>query len=69
MLLGYKFCSQYASQIADQLKDSNVNGQAIDTLIKMQSSDYVPQVIPFMTDKTTWIKNKAKKYVEKYGGY
>jgi len=66
MLLGNAACLQFASQIADQLPDPHVCGHAIDTLTKMKCPDYVEAIEPFTRDKTTWIRNKAKRYIERY---
>lgn len=66
MLLGYVYCMQFASDIAGQLADHHVAGHVIDTLIKMQCPSYIKDGEPFTCDKITWIRNKAKKYIEKY---
>ena len=66
MLLGYTFCSQFAHQIAEQLSDPHVCGHVVDTLLKMRTPDFVNEVKPFTRYKTTWIRNKAKRYIEKY---
>ncbi len=67
MLFGYTFCAQFANQIAEQLSDPHVCGHVIDTLLKMRSSEFVSEVEPFTRDKTTWIRNKAKRYIDQYG--
>jgi hypothetical protein len=66
MLLGNTGCLQFAPNIASQLSDPDVVGHAIDTLTKMRCPDYVEAIKPFTNDKTTWIRNKAKHYVEQY---
>jgi len=66
MLLGYTGCVQFAPDIARQLSDPQVVGHAIDTLTKMRCPDYVEAVKPFAVEKTAWIRNKAKQYIEKF---
>jgi hypothetical protein len=66
LLLGYKFCVHHANQIASQINDPFVNGHVISTLKKMQVSDFVTQVKPFLNSKFTWIRKESKKYLAKY---
>lgn len=68
LLLGKKSCDSYAPQIAGLLGDEEVAGQAIDTLCKMGTADYLQQIKPFTEHHRTWIRNLAKKYVHKYSG-
>ena len=67
MLLGYVTCAHFAPQMADQLLDPQVCGHAIDTLTKMKCADYADAIEPFTRDETTWIRTKAKQYMERYG--
>ena len=67
MLLGKKCYVNYAEKIATLLNDSDVDGHAIDTLYKMGADGYISQIKPFINHNRTWIRNKAKKYLEKYG--
>ena len=67
MLLGKKCYVNYAEKIATLLNDSDVDGHVIDTLYKMGAGGYCLQVTPFINHNRTWIRNKAKKYIEKYG--
>ena len=66
MLLGKKCYVDYAEKIATLLNDSNVDGHVIDTLYKMGAEGYGSQIELFTNHNRTWIKNKAKKYLEKY---
>lgn len=68
LLLGSTHCSNYSDEIADLLKDDNVCGHAIDTLLKMNAGNYVKQIEPLTSHKITWIRNNAKKYIQKYKG-
>lgn len=67
MLLGKKCYVKYAEKIATLLSDSDVDGHVIDTLYKMGADGYGLQIKPFVEHNRTWIRNKAKKYIEKYG--
>ena len=67
LLLGKKHCAPYAAQVLRLLNDQDVNGQVIDTLYKMGVSDYVEQIKEFLGHEKTWIRNCAKKYVDRYG--
>ena len=66
MLLGKKIYNSYADMIVTVLNDDDVDGQVIDTLYKMGAKEYVEQIEPFLTHNRTWIRNEAKRYVQKY---
>lgn len=66
MLLGKKCYACYAPEIVPLLNDEYVDGHTVDTLYKMDVSEYVKQIEPFVNHKRTWIKNTAKKYIQKY---
>ena len=66
MLLGKKGYVEFAPMIADLLSQDDVGGHAIDTLYKMGTPDYVSQIKPFTGHRRTWIRNVAKKYVNKH---
>jgi len=59
LLLGYKVCSQRASDIVSQICDKRVSGHVIDTLLKMQASGFVKDVMPFQNSDRAWIRNKT----------
>ena len=66
MLLGKaKYC-EYAHALIPLLEDEDVNGHVIDTLYKMRANGYVSLITPFLKHKRTWIRNTAKKYVQKF---
>lgn len=67
MLLGKKCYINYAEKIAILLNDSDVDGHVIDTLYKMGADSYSTQIKPFVNHNRAWIRNKAKKYIEKFG--
>lgn len=66
LLLGKTRYAGYAPMIAAQLPDDDVAGQVIITLYKMGCSGYLAQIEPFTKHECAWIRNVAKKYVDKY---
>lgn len=66
MLLGKtKYCD-YSSSLIALLDDEDVNGHVIDTLYKMRAAGYAALIAPFLNHRQTWIRNAAKKYVQKF---
>ena len=47
--------------------DDFVNGHIIEGLNKMKAEQFVSLVEPYTTDKNTWKRNQAKKYIKGYG--
>lgn len=66
MLLGKKMFSEYAEQIVSLIDDDDVDGQVIDTLYKMGATGYADLIEPFLSHNRTWIRNEAKRYIQKY---
>ena len=66
MLLGKKMFRDYAKQIVTLLNDVDVDGHVIDTLYKMGATEYTDLIEPFLTHNRTWIRNEAKRYIQKY---
>ncbi len=66
LLLGKKAYQKYSDKIVPLLNSDDIDGQVIDTLYKMQAGQYVDLILPFVNHKRTWIKNIAKKYIQKY---
>ena len=66
MLLGNVASTDFAPQIAQQLTDSDVDGHAISTLLKMKCPNYVEEIKPFTDSKIAWVRNEAKRYIERY---
>ena len=66
MLLGKKAYCNYANKLVTLLDNDDVDGHIIDTLYKMGADEYVELIKPFLTHKQTWIKNEAKRYIQKY---
>ena len=66
MLLGKKIYCSYARRLVSLLDDNDVDGHTIDTLYKMGAAEYAELIRPFLTHKQTWIRNEAKRYIQKY---
>lgn len=66
MLLGRKKYADYANEIVKILEDDDVDGQVIHTLYKMQAGQYVELMKPFLNHKRTWIRNEAKRFIQKF---
>jgi hypothetical protein len=66
MLLWYKHCQKYAQLLIEQIDDDFVRGHIIKGLNKMQASNFIEIVTNYKNDNNTWIRNEAKKYINKY---
>jgi hypothetical protein len=66
MLLWNKKHAEYADKLVSQIDDKFVDGHIIEGLNKMKTPYYLNQVRPFCSDKTTWIRKQAKKYIDQY---
>lgn len=66
LLFGSVKYIKYSSELIKHINDGCVNGQVIDTIYKMRVCNYVEEIKPFCNSPITWIKNIAKKYIEKY---
>lgn len=67
LLLGRKQYADYASKIVTILDDTDVDGQVINTLYNMQAGQHVELIEPFLNHKHTWIRNEAKRFIQKFG--
>ncbi len=67
MLLGKKAYNEYSEVLIPILCDGDVDGQVIYTLYKMQAGQYVDLIKPFTEHKRSWIRNEAKRYIQKFG--
>jgi len=67
LLLGNINCKPFANQLITQINDKSVDGQVIDSIYKMKASGYSEIISPYCHNKKTWIRNIAKKYIEKFG--
>ena len=66
LLLGKVRYACYAEEMASLLADRDISGQVINTLYKMKAPGYADQIQPFLADHQTWIRNEAKRYLQKY---
>jgi hypothetical protein len=66
MALGFVSARQYAERLAVFLGDPDVDGQVLDTLIKMKASNYTREVNLLLHSDKTWIRRLAKKYLDRY---
>lgn len=66
MLLAKRMYTDHAERIVCLLNDNDVDGHVINTLYKMQASNYVHLIEPFLNHNCTWIRNEAKRYVQKF---
>lgn len=65
LLLGKKRYIEYASKIADLLSDDDVDGQTINTLYKMGTTEYQELIKTFLNHNRSWIRNEAKRYINR----
>lgn len=66
MLLGKKCYVRYGHALAGLLSDPHAAGHAVDTLYKMGAAGYASEIAPFAAHHRTWIRNAAKRYLQKY---
>lgn len=64
--LGYIAARARASRIATFLRDKDIDGQVIHTLLKMKAPGFASEVAPLLHAQHTWIRNLAKKYLARY---
>ena len=67
MLLGKKKFLPCAEQMAALLPDEDIDGHIISTLYKMGASQFIECIKPYTNHPITWIRNEAKRYIQKYG--
>jgi len=66
MLLGQRKYRDYSGALIPLLDDKDVNGHVIETVYKMHANGYTAMIAPFLKHKQTWIRNAAKKYVQRF---
>jgi hypothetical protein len=66
MALGFVAARRYADTVAPFLSDPDVEGQVLDTLIKMKAPGYTREAISLLHSDKVWIRRLAKKYVDRY---
>jgi hypothetical protein len=66
MALGFVSARPYADRLAAFLHDPDVDGHVLDTLIKMKAPGHAREVKSLLQADKTWIRNLAKKYLDRY---
>lgn len=66
MLLGSVKFASFAPRLVRWVSDPDVAGHVVDTLLKMRASGYVDVVRPYIASEFSWIRRKAKTFVERY---
>ena len=66
MLLGKKRFLPFAGQLAVLFPDDDIDGHIISTLYRMGASQYAEYIKPYTNHPITWIRNEAKRYIQKY---
>jgi len=67
MALGFVGARQVAKALVPLLSDSDVDGQVLDTLLKMKAGGFAQAVAPWAQSKKAWVRRLARKYLERYG--
>lgn len=67
MILGFRAAASHAPRIAKLLADPDVNGQALDTLLKLRATGYDEQVRPLLNSPYLWVRRCAKRYLKAHG--
>ncbi len=63
MLLGYKSCANHAARLFQEIDDPCIDGHIISTLYKMKAHGFASQIQPFVTNRMTWIRKEAIRYI------
>jgi hypothetical protein len=66
MALGFVGAREHAAALAKSLGDADVDGQVVDTLLKMKAAGFCEQVRPLLGAKHSWIRRLAQRYVDRY---
>jgi hypothetical protein len=66
MALGFVAARRYADILATFLSDPDVGGQVLDSLIKMKAPGYTAQASLLLHSDRAWVRELAKKYVDRY---
>ena len=64
LLFAYKPCGSWATEIARLIPDPDIEGHVISALYKMKASGFSKEILPYQDSKVTWIRKKAKRYLE-----
>jgi len=66
MALAFKAAAPVAGRLVPFLADPDIDGQVVDTLLKMRAGGYAQQVRPLMNANHAWIRSLARQYLARY---
>jgi hypothetical protein len=66
MALAFKDAVTLAPRLAAHLRDRDVAGHCVDTLLKMGAPGFASEVERLLDDEQTWIRRLARRYIEHY---
>jgi hypothetical protein len=66
MAIGFVDACPFAATLVPFLRDADVEGHVIDTLLKMKAGGFSHAVSPLLQSEKSWIRRKARKYVDRY---
>jgi hypothetical protein len=66
MAIGFVAARRYAETLVPFLRDPDVDGQVLYTLVKMRAPGFAHEVASLLHAKQTWKRNLAKTYVSRY---
>lgn len=66
MALGFTGAATYAPALAEFLSDPDIDGQVLDTLLRMRAAGYGGAVAPLLEDRHAWIRKLARRYLDRY---
>jgi hypothetical protein len=66
MALAFVGAREFAPRLAVFLDDPDLDGQVVDTLIKMKAPGYTEAVGKLMSSENLWIRKLAKRYIERF---
>jgi hypothetical protein len=66
MALGFGSARHFAERLVVFLNDPDVDGQVLDTLIKIKTSSYIREVGAVLQSDKRWIRKLAQKYLDRH---
>jgi hypothetical protein len=63
MALGFTAAASHAPALLPLLKDSDVDGHVVDTLLKMRVHSFDAEVRPLLDANQAWIRRLARQYI------
>lgn len=66
MALGFVDSSEHAPTLVRFLSDPDVDGQVLDTLIKIRAGEFADQVWPLANHQQAWVQKLARRYLKRY---